>query len=168
MNAALSFTKLKCLFIISAAAGTPSVICLSWTQCNKTAPVVCMLYLQWSLIRQRSNDELYCLNRWSSIAQSHPTWHSPRRHRSSASGQTAGPTPCSDWASLQSSSWQRWEGRFLYQHMETVHSVLLAEHYMKKMRQSEEDLREYLISRQLAQWIFKSFKDEPVSAWVPF
>lgn len=59
----------------------------------------------------------YYLDRWSSTAPSHPTWRSPRHLRSLASGPTAGPTPCSDWASLQSSSFPRWEETFVLQHI---------------------------------------------------
>lgn len=57
--------------------------------------------------------------RWSSTAPSHPTWRSPRHHRSLASGQTAGPTQCSVWASLQSSSSPRWKETFLLHHMKS-------------------------------------------------
>lgn len=46
--------------------------------------------------------------RWLSTAPSHPTWPSLKHHRSLASGRTAGPTLCLDWASPQSSSCPRW------------------------------------------------------------
>ena len=62
---------------------------------------------------------LFCVNRWSSTAPSRPTWRSPRRRRSSVSGPTAGPTPCSDWASLRSSNWPRWGETSLQQHVKS-------------------------------------------------
>lgn len=48
------------------------------------------------------------LCRLSSTVPSPPTWPSPRRHRSSASGPTAGPTPSTALASRQRATWARW------------------------------------------------------------
>ncbi len=102
---------------MNAAARAPSLICLGGTRCTTlgsqrpasfwgSVPVRCI----WELrLEVDVNDKLFCLNRWSSTAPSHPTWRSPRHRRSLANGRTAGPTLCSDWASLQSSSWPRWE-----------------------------------------------------------
>ena len=61
--------------------------------------------LRESLVKQSLFPSLP--NRWSLIAQSHPTWPSPRPHRSLASGRTAGPTPCSVWDSHQNNNSQR-------------------------------------------------------------
>lgn len=112
-NRGLSSDKSKGLFIVWMQLRRSYVSAKRGTVLKKSL-LTCTDSAAWS-----PTWLLFCVNRWSSTAPSHPTWRSPRRRRSSVSGPTAGPTPCSDWASLRSSSWPRWEETSLQRHVKS-------------------------------------------------